>query len=482
MPYQLLPFRFERFNDKEVLLSNEVGEFDFISNDEFNNLVTHKLDSHTQAFLNLKSKQMLTDTEVAPGVKMLATKYRTKKSSLNNFTSLHMVVPTLRCNSNCSYCQVSRKDVNAKDIDMDKTTAKKVVDLIFQSPSPCIKIEFQGGEPLLNFKIVKYIIEYAEWCNIFKRRNLEFVICTNLTVMTNKMLKYLKGHHVYISTSLDGPKDLHNKNRPLQGPEDNYDILIEKINLCRKYLGEDSVAALMTTSVHSLGRFNEVIDEYLKQELHNIFLRSLNPYGFARRDKHEIGYSMNDFIDNYKSALDYIINLNLKGTYIAEGFATLLLTRILTPFSTGFVDMQSPAGVGISGVIYNYNGNVYVSDEGRMLASIGDDKFLMGNVNKNSYQELFNSDFMHTLISSACLECLPECASCAFQSYCGADPVRNYSEQGDIIGNRATSEACKKNKEIMKYLFELIKKDDKSINDVFWSWITRKPIKTEEHS
>jgi sulfatase maturation enzyme AslB (radical SAM superfamily) len=42
---------------------------------------------------------------------------------------------------------------------MSKATAKKVVDLIFKSPSPAIKIEFQGGEPLLNFTIVRYIVE-----------------------------------------------------------------------------------------------------------------------------------------------------------------------------------------------------------------------------------------------------------------------------------------------------------------------------------
>jgi len=101
----------------------------------------------------------VTDTEIGPVIDMLATKYRTKKAFLNNFTALHMVVPTLRCNSNCRYCQVSRKDVSADHVDMSKATAKKVVDLIFKSPSPAIKIEFQGGEPLLNFTIVRYIVE-----------------------------------------------------------------------------------------------------------------------------------------------------------------------------------------------------------------------------------------------------------------------------------------------------------------------------------
>jgi len=474
--YSLLPFKFERFNEQEVFLSNECGEYIFITNEDFKKLTDYRLDIKSDIFFNLKEKQIATDTEIYPMVDMLATKYRTKKSFLNDFTSLHMVVPTLRCNSNCIYCQVSRKEESTKAFTMSKHTAKKIVETIFKSPSKSIKIEFQGGEPLLAFDIVKYIIEYAEWINIFKKKNLEFVICSNLTLMDNKKLEFLKKRNIYISTSLDGDKELHNRNRPLQAMSDSYDVVIKKINLCRSYLGKDRVGALMTTSRYSLGSMKQVIDEYVKQGFNAIFLRSLNPFGFARQERHNIGYDIEDFIVNYKESLDYIIKLNIQGTIFIECFASLLLTRILTPFSTGFVDMQSPAGVGISGVIYNYDGNVYVSDEARMLASMEDNKFLMGNVNKHSYQELFNSGFMHNLISSACLECLPGCSYCAFQPYCGADPVRNYSEQGDIIGHRPSSKVCKKNKAIIGYILELIKRNDEKINKVFWSWITKRSI------
>jgi His-Xaa-Ser system radical SAM maturase HxsB len=480
MSYTLLPFRFDRFNGDEVFITNEVGEFMFASRSDLERLVTYGLDPDSETFLDFKAKQILTDTDVEPVIEMLATKYRTKKAFLNNFTALHMVVATLRCNSNCRCCQVSRKDVNDSQVDMDKPTAKKVVDTIFKSPSKAVKIEFQGGEPLLNFKIVKYIIEYAEWKNLFAKKRLEFVICTNLTLINESTLKYLKKHHVYISTSLDGPKDLHNRNRPLQDTDDSYDIVVEKIALSRQYLGNDGVSALMTTSRFSLGNLKDVADEYIAQGFNEIFIRALNPYGFAKREGSWLGYSIEDFVARYLEALDYIIQINLRGTYFVEAFAALLLTRILTPFSTGFVDMQSPAGTAISGVIYDYDGNVYVSDEARMLASTGDRRFLMGNVHKNTYQELFNSEFIRSLIGSACLECLPQCSACAFQSFCGADPVRNYSEQGDIIGHRSTSDVCKRNRMIIRYLLQLIRQKNERVEDVLWSWVSRRPIVDDE--
>jgi His-Xaa-Ser system radical SAM maturase HxsB len=476
MPYQLFPFKFQRFNNNEVLMSNEVGEFLFVSNDEFAKMISYKLDSQSQIFLNLKAKHILSDTEIKPVIKMLATKYRTKKSFLYSFTSLHMIVVTLRCNAACNYCQVSQKDKDNKGYDLNIQTAKEIVDLIFQSPSLIIKIEFQGGEPLLNFKVVKYIIKYAKKLNKKYKKQLEFVLCTNLTLATNSILRFLKKYKIYISTTLDGPRWLHNKHRILQDGQGSYDIVVDKINRARKLFGNEGVDALMTITKDSLEHIPSIIDEYVNRGFHGIFLRALNPYGFAKKREGELGYNVKEFVQAYKRGLQYIIELNIKGTFFMEYYTSLLLSRILTPFSTSFVDLQSPAGVGIQGVIYNYNGNVYVSDEGRMLAAMGDNRFLMGNAHKNTYKELFYSDMLKGIIKNSCLECLPMCADCVFQSYCGADPVRNYSEQGDIIGHRPTSKVCKNNREIISYLFELIKTNDPKILDVFWSWITTKPI------
>ena len=136
MDYQLLPFRFKRFNDTEYLLTNEVGEYIFLQNEDFHHLVNGELDIHSDLFYDIESKQIATTDKVEDVVSMLATKFRTKKSILRDFTSLHMVVPTLRCNSSCIYCQVARKNRDDHSADMTKQTAKNVVKTIFQSPSP----------------------------------------------------------------------------------------------------------------------------------------------------------------------------------------------------------------------------------------------------------------------------------------------------------------------------------------------------------
>ena len=474
--YQLLPFRFIRLDDRKYLVVNEAGEHLFLTREQFNDYVGYSLSPTSTAFLDLKSKHFLTDTELAPVIEMLAVKYRTKKAFLYGFTSLHMVVPTLRCNSNCIYCQVSKKDPTALGFDMDRRTAQRTVDMIFASPSSDIKIEFQGGEPLLNFGILKYIVRRARKLNRRYKKHLTFVICTNLTLVTPRILRFLRRYRISISTSLDGPFDLHNRNRPLQGGRPSYDSVTKNVALARRVLGPDAVTALMTTTRFNIDRFRDVVDEYVAQGFQYVFLRNLNPYGGARQEQKTIGYSTDEFVGRYKEALDHIIQLNIEGTYFVEAFAALLLQRILTPFSTGFVDLQSPSGTGIEGAVYDYNGNVYVSDEGRMLAAMGDDRFLLGNVNRNTHNEMFNGTSLRSLISHSCLESIPVCADCALQSYCGADPVRNYAEHGDVVCYGELNNTCRKCKPILLHLLGLIERKDPEIDRVFWSWIRRKQI------
>lgn len=479
MSYTILPLRFMRWSPSEVFLTNEVGEYVFLSNDDFDAFVQGRLERQSSndqvpvdAFTELETNHFLCTGQLDNVLAMMATKYRSKKSFLQGFTQLHMIVPTLRCNSSCIYCQVSRKRLTDERFDMTEKTADNVIKTIFSGPSPIIKIEFQGGDPAANFKLVQYLIEKAKLVNILKKRVLDFVICTNTTLLSREQIQYLHKHNVAISTSLDGPHDLHNLNRPLQGGQDHHSLLMQQLALIREiYQDPESAAALMTTSKHSLGHMKDIIDEYVRCGFNSIFLRALNPYGFAKNYKEKVAYPIEDFVSNFIEGLNYIIELNMKGTFFVEGYTALLLKRILTPFATGFVDLQSPAGAGISCAIYDYDGRVYVSDEGRMMARFKDYFFCLGNVNTDSYQQLFNGEKMHQMLHHACVDNLPQCAYCAFAPYCGADPVRNQSEQGSMVGFRPTNDTCRKNMALIRYILALLKRNDPDLNRVFWSWI-----------
>lgn len=475
-PYSLLPFWFGRESEDGRLLTNESGDYYFISGQDFSDLISYKLPIDSRCLRDLKSRHFVAGDDINQAIDMIATKYRTRKRFLTSFTSLHMMVITLRCNHRCEYCQVSCEEQDAYKFDMSPDVARRTVEYIFRSPSPVAKIEFQGGEPLINWPAITTTVEYAEQLNKTADKHLEFVICTNLTLADRQKLEYLKEHQVNISTSLDGPRDIHDSNRKLRLGGSSYDTFINNLELAREILGADRVSALMTFSANTLDRVNEVIDEYVRLGFDGMFLRSLNPYGFAAENEKALGYPMDNFVTAYASALDYIIKLNKNGIRFIEYYAALLLSRILTPFSTGFVDLQSPSGAGISGAIYDYNGDVYPADEARMLSRMGDQRFLMGNIFDETYEEIFNGPVLKELVSKSCLETMPGCSSCVYRPFCGADPVRNYLEQKDIVGLRPGSPFCKKHLGIFGVLFSLLKQNDKEVMDVFWSWVTNRSV------
>lgn len=473
--YQFLPFRFMRLFGR-ALLVNQGGQFLMLDNRDFARFAEGTLETNEDVFLDLKAKHFLTDGSIELPVEMLATKYRTKKAFLRSFTSLHMLVLTVRCNQKCKYCQVACERADARRFDMQADTAKKAVDLVLQSPSPYIKIEFQGGEPFLNFDVLRLIVEYAKELNAHSQKHLEFVVCTNLTDVNKDHLDYCKEHGVYISTSLDGPQSLHDLCRPMEDGEGSYPHLMAGLELAREIVGFDRVSALMTATRASLGQFPRIVDEYVANGFTSIFFRSLNPYGRAVSGRAELGYPVEEFVRSYQEGLDYIVEQNLRGTWFAEDYAALLLTRILTPFGTGFVDLQSPSGAGIACAIYDYDGNVYVSDEGRMLARNGDKTFLMGNVHQHDYLGLFGGEVIRRTVEASCVECLPQCSDCAFSIWCGADPVRNYATKGDMVVHKPSDDFCRKNTDIIRHLLARVVQGSSDVQDIFWSWITRRPL------
>ncbi|MDR2574092.1 MAG: His-Xaa-Ser system radical SAM maturase HxsB [Desulfovibrio sp.] len=470
---QLLPFQFKYHSNGRVLLVNECGDYAFVPQDTFEDIISDRLAKDNSHYLDLQSRLFLKSAENDEfSLQKAAAKYRSRKAYLRDFTSLHMMVVTLRCNQRCEYCQVSCADEDARKYDMPVATAYKIVDTIFASPSNSIKIEFQGGEPTLHWDVVKETVLYAKEKQQNSDKGLSFVLCTNLTGITRKQLIFCRDHNIYISTSLDGTRPLHDKNRVLRAGGSSYDLFLRNLFLAREIVGKDCVDALMTTTALSLGKLHEIIDEYIALGFNGIFIRSLNPYGFAAEQAGVLGYDTHDFVDAYANALQYILSIN-KTRFFPEYFASILLSRILTPFSTGFVDLQSPAGVGISGAIYDYDGSVYPSDEARMLARMGDGHFNLGNVHTDSYKDIFGGPKLKDIIHDACVEVTPSCAYCVYQAYCGTDPVRNYLESGSEVRKMEGTPFCIKHKGIFNYLFSLLADMSEEEENIIWSWITR---------
>ena len=281
--FKFLPFMFRRFG-KQVLLTNDVGNYYFVDDDQFKQFVDKSIPTNSNLYFDLISKNFIYESDVEKVINFLSTAYKTKKKNLYDFTSLHMLVVTQRCNQKCSYCHAtSESEDSGHKFDMDIPTAHKCVDMAFQSPSKHIKFEFQGGEPLLNFEVVKYVVEYAKSLAAESDKKLQFVICTNLTLINQAHLDFINQHDVFLSTSLDGPEKIHNQCRKFRNGTGTYDVVFEKLRMVQDLFGPDKVSALVTISTANLNNLELVVDEYVSAGLPSIFLRMLNPHGLAHQ-------------------------------------------------------------------------------------------------------------------------------------------------------------------------------------------------------
>jgi His-Xaa-Ser system radical SAM maturase HxsB len=355
---------------------------------------------------------------------------------------------------------------------MSLKTATVATDWVFKSPAKELKIEFQGGEPTLNWPVIVHVVKLATERAKAEGRVVEFVVATNLSTIDADMLNFCLEHNIHLSTSLDGPADLHNANRPRPG-SDSYQRFIRNLAHAREILGHDQVSALMTTTAASLLRPRAIIDEYVALRFDSIFLRPISPYGFAIRSGLDRSYTAPRFLEFYREGVEYIIELNRQGTPLVETYAQIVLRKMLTPFPVGYVDLQSPAGAAIGVLVYNYDGDVYASDESRMLAEMGDRSFRLGNLATDRYRDVMSGSKVRALVENSCLETLPGCSECAYAPYCGADPVFNWATQGDIVGHRPSGEFCKRQMGIFAYLFDHLRHGDSFVRNLFLTWATQ---------
>jgi His-Xaa-Ser system radical SAM maturase HxsB len=452
---RLMPFRWRELEGR-ILLTNDAGDYAWLEREAFGDFLAGTLSGENPAHAELERRSLIRGPQAEKRVRDGA---RARSQHLFAGPNLHILILTLRCNQACVYCHASRKPMKSKGFDMDLETAARVLDVIFQSPSPDLTIEFQGGEPALNFEVLRFVVEEAYKRNQDGRRALYFSLVSNLSTLNQEQIDFLVDNGVMVCTSIDGPAQLHDRNRRFSKKSSYKDAIskIKAFDRTYKKRGLDEelayVNALATVSRSALKKPREVVDEYLRMGHKVIHLRPLNPFGMGLKIWAREGYTAQEFLDFYLEALDYIIELNQKGEEMMEKMASLMLTRILTNEDPNYMDLRSPCGAGLGQLAYNHDGRVYTCDEGRMVGAMGDDLFCIGDVHQDSYEDIIRHPGVRSLCVASCVECLPGCNECAYAPYCGVCPVYNYIMEGDLVARSPANDRCRIQKGILDHLF-----------------------------
>lgn len=467
-------FRFKKQKSGNFLVTNDVGNFCFLTKEEFQNFLSGKISGNKRQ--ELEEKLFYKTPEYQERMTVL---YNQRNSFLAFGPTLHAIILTLRCNHKCEYCHAAVAPMTAKDMDMTMETARKVVDTIFYSSAPSLTIEFQGGEALVNWDVLKFVVEYAYFKSQILQKEVVFLLVTNLTLMTEEKLQWLLDHNVGISTSLDGDQITHNSQR-IWKEGDSYQNVTHWIRRIteesiKRWAGEDfRVGALTTWTKTSIKNYKKIIDTYKELGLQTIGFRWLNPYGFALADREKMEFSYEEFMDFYRDGMDYLLELNKSWYFMREMISCVYLQKILSHENAGsFMDIRSPSGVALGTIAYNYDGKVYASDESRMLGRMGINNFLMTpmlETGLQTYQAMAESEITKISAMASTLDGLPGYEESVYKPYLGVDMLYNFTQYGNIYSSYSKDEKNKMQIFMLDYLFE--KLQDPENERIFRSWIS----------
>jgi His-Xaa-Ser system radical SAM maturase HxsB len=467
--------RFRRVGE-HVVLTNDAGRFELLPALAFDRMLAGALDD-APALERLGENGFLRSK---PRVDVLADRLRSRREYLMQGPSLHIMIITLRCDQICGYCHASRANLDAEGYDMNVETARAVVDRIFETSSPSITIEFQGGEPLVNWPVLVETVRYANEKNRSAGKALMFSLVTNLSRMDEEKAEFLLDNGVMICTSFDGPREVHEQNRHLARAS-SYDEAVRWIReLNRRYAtrGLDTglayVNALLTVTRATLQKPREVVDEYVALGLKAIHLRPLNPFGFAAQTWAKIGYTAEEYLAFYTAALDRVLELNRGGVEILEKKLALYLQKIFTDVDPNYMELRSPCGAGLGQMAYNYDGKIYTCDEGRMIGKMGDDIFQIGHAVENTHADVVGHETVRAMAAASYLDAVPGCSDCAYNPYCGVCPIYNYVAQGDLFGKMPGSDWCKISMGICDHLFARLAVEGEALRTLLERWTREK--------
>lgn len=237
-----------------------------VTSDTYDKLKMDEGEADNEQIQKLKACGYLKSSHVQisehPATKLLSSLY---KNRIGNLT----LQVTQQCNLRCDYCVYSGKYYTRTHTNkrMSFETATKAMDLVLANSDSCeeLHIGFYGGEPLLEFDLIKRCVEYLE--DKVTDKDIHFLITTNGTLLKDKILNYLIEKNFEITISFDGPKEIHDRYRKFAGSgKGSYDIVMKNARYIKEHHFDFFTSNVSFNTVISPDESYTCIGNYFKGE------------------------------------------------------------------------------------------------------------------------------------------------------------------------------------------------------------------------
>jgi len=437
-------------DSNNTLITTRHGGWAILPNEEYQIFKSNNFDENSELFQKLEKAGIVLTKR---STRKIAYDLYQENKFLFTYPTYHVISITNKCNLNCIYCH---PDAKPKKEEMNEETAKKVLDFIFSTPNvKGHQIVIEGGETLLRWDLVKFL--YSEAKKRAKEKNLElrFSFGTNLTLMNEKIAKELSENKISPCTSLDGPRELHDKQRPYIDGRGSYENTIYWINRLKTDFKVHIYALPVITKFSLKFGPEALIDEYVKIGQDSVLFKPFRPTGRALANQSEIEMDSESFFEFWRKGIEYCISLSKKGIKIKELNTGYFINNILSSNRPSMCHRR-PCGAGVSILSYNCDGTINACDAARIIGILD-----LGHVAKDNYQTI-RAEILPLLALSP--DTIPICSSCPFMAYCNPCLVCNWGQGNSLYPRPPISFECQWHKKAFKHLFEkFLNKEDVQI-------------------
>ena len=323
------------------------------------------------------------------------------------------------CNLNCSYCFASQGKFNGERGLMSFEVGKRALDFLIENSGTRhnLEVDFFGGEPLMNFQVVKDLVAYARSIEKDANKNFRFTLTTNGVLVDDDVIDFANREMSNVVLSLDGRKEVHDRFRVDYNGNGSFDKIVPKFQRFVEKRGNKDY--------YMRGTFTHANPDFLED------IKTMLDLGFTELSMEPVVCAPND-----PSALTEADKAIVMDQY--EKLAELMLRkqREGKPFTFYhyMIDLKSGpciykrvsgCGSGTEYMAVTPWGDLYPCHQ-----FVGDDNYKLGNV----FEGVKNTEIQNKFANSN-VYTKPECKDCWAKLYCsGGCPANSYHATGDING------------------------------------------------
>lgn len=322
------------------------------------------------------------------------------------------------CNLDCKYCFGDQGAFEGVRCLMTPEIGKRAIDFLIENSGHRrnLEIDFFGGEPTMNFDVVREVVRYGREVEGEHNKNIRFTITTNSVLLDDEKIDYINETMDNVILSIDGRPEVNDRMRKTRNGRGSYDIIVPNMKNFVKKRGDAQYYVRGTFTKYNLD-FSEDINHLLELGFRNVSVEpvvtdSKYPYALGEEDIETI-------VKEYDKLSDMFIANAMQGKPFDFFHFKIDLDQ-----GPCVVKRVSGCGAGTEYVAISPEGDIYPCHQ-----FVGNPMFKLGNITDEKYENRLFDTF-----NSAHVYNKPECRECWAKFYCSGGCHSNaFKSNGDIM-------------------------------------------------